>query len=236
MKQFTLFSIIVLLVLLSCEQRYSRKSFTIEGEIEGFTKGTIYLKKKQDTLFIAVDSFLVQDNGKFFLTDDLSSPEIYYLKIKEIPKDSLLVFGEEGILHLTSNIDKLVTHVSITGGNNHELLTEYKQMIAQFQDKQLDLFKANFDAEKAQDSVALDSLNRLYKNHIKRRYLYTTNFAVKHADQEVAPYIALTALYNANISLLDTVNNSLSERVKASKYGKQLDQFIRVIKKNEGVE
>ncbi len=81
--------------------------------------------------------------------------------------------------------------------------------------------------------MALDSLETAYKSLVRRRYLYTTNYAVKHADKEVAPYLALTELYNANISLLDTVNNSLSENIKNSKYGKQLDRFITVIRKNE---
>jgi len=40
-------------------------------------------------------------------------------------------------------------------------------------------------------------------------------------------------LYNANTKLLDTVNNSLSEKVKASKYGVELNTFIKNIKKTE---
>ena len=68
---------------------------------------------------------------------------------------------------------------------------------------------------------------------MRRRILFATNYAVSNADYEVAPYIALTALSNANIKLLDTVNNSLSESVKNSIYGKKLANFIARIKKNE---
>ena len=72
-----------------------------------------------------------------------------------------------------------------------------------------------------------------YNNLIKRKYLYTTNFAVQNAKYEVAPFLALTELYDANIHLLDTINNSLSKKVKASKYGKQLDNYITKIKETE---
>ena len=68
---------------------------------------------------------------------------------------------------------------------------------------------------------------------MKRRYFYTTNFAVKNADSEIAPYLALTELFDANIRLLDTINNSLSDKVRASKYGKELHEYIKDIKDKE---
>jgi hypothetical protein len=68
---------------------------------------------------------------------------------------------------------------------------------------------------------------------IKKRYLYTTNFSVNNGKSEVAPYLALTELFDANISLLDTVNNSLSNKVKKSIYGQKLENFIKNIKENE---
>ncbi|MEN8193137.1 MAG: hypothetical protein ABFS12_10000 [Bacteroidota bacterium] len=121
----------------------------------------------------------------------------------------------------------------VTGSSNHDLLEEYKEMIQHFTDQRLDLFKANIEAEREKDSIKLDSLNIVFKNVQRKKYLYTTNFAVNHADKEIAPYLALTELYNAKLMLLDTVNNSLTEEIKNSKYGKQLDRFIRVIRENE---
>jgi hypothetical protein len=70
-------------------------------------------------------------------------------------------------------------------------------------------------------------------NLLKRRYLFTVNFALNHKQSEVAPYLALTELYNAKIKFLDTINNVLTPQVKASKYGKNLQQFIDNIKKAE---
>ena len=79
----------------------------------------------------------------------------------------------------------------------------------------------------------MDLVSKKLKNLVKRKYLYTTNFAINNADHEVAPYIALTELNNATLKLLDTINNSLSPKVKKSTYGKQLDKFIATIKENE---
>ena len=59
------------------------------------------------------------------------------------------------------------------------------------------------------------------------------NFALNNNDSEVAPYLALTEIYNAKVHLLDTINNTLTAKVKESKYGKELQTFIDKIKKEE---
>lgn len=225
-----------LLVSISACKESKNTNFVVQGTIKGLNKGTIFLDKVKDTLIVAVDSFQVRDDGHFILGEDLDNPEIYYLRIKEIPKKKLLIFGGQSTVTVDALLDKFDYAAKVTGSENHDLLTEYKKMNQQFKDAKLDIFKANLEAEKANDKSTLDSLEIVFQNLNRRQYLYTTNFAVKHSDKEVAPYIALTELYNAKLSLLDTVNNSLTEDMKNSKYGKQLDRFVTIIKKNEGVE
>jgi hypothetical protein len=81
--------------------------------------------------------------------------------------------------------------------------------------------------------LIIDSVQSKINNLIKRKYFYTANFAVIHSDNEIAPYLALTELYDANIALLDTINNSLSPKIRDSKYGKKLEKFITEIKSKE---
>jgi hypothetical protein len=52
------------------------------------------------------------------------------------------------------------------------------------------------------------------------------NFAVTNNNSEVSPYLALTEIYDAQTKWLDTINNSLTPKVKDSKYGKALDGYI----------
>jgi len=228
-------SLILLFSFGSCKQT-KNTNFVLTGTIKGLTKGTVYLDRVKDTIIVAVDSFKVRDNGYFLLGEDIESPEIFYLRIKEVPNKKLLVFAEKGKIDVQTKLEKFDYSAKIKGSKNHDLLMNYKKMIQQFKDSKLELFKENLEAEKANNAKALDSLEIVFKSLNRRQYLYTTNFAVNNSDKEIAPYIALTELFNANLSLLDTVNNSLSEEIKNSKYGKQLDRFISVIKKNEGVE
>lgn len=236
MKHINFLSVLFLIITISSCNHSKNTNFLIQGTLKGLTKGTVYLEKVQDTLFVAIDSFQVRDNGHFILGENIESPEIYYLRVKEIPNKKLLIFGEKSIIKVESQLDRFDYSAKVTGSKNHDLLTTYKKMNQKFKDAKLNIFKANLEAEKANKEKVLDSLEIAFKSLNRRQYLYATNFAVNNADYEVAPYIALTELYNAKLSLLDTVNKSLSEKVKNSKYGKQLDRFIAVIKKNEGIE
>lgn len=72
-----------------------------------------------------------------------------------------------------------------------------------------------------------------YKRLVRRRVLFTTNFAINNADFEAAPYIAITEMYDATFQMLDTVNKSLTPKVKKSVYGKSLQNYLNQIKKSE---
>ncbi len=105
-------------------------------------------------------------------------------------------------------------------------------MSSKFQNQNLEIFKATFEAQRDNDQKKIDSLSKKSTQWLKRKHLYTTNFAISNSDSEVAPYLALTALTDANIQLLDTIQKSLSDRVKKSAYGKELNAFLNTIKEN----
>ena len=73
-------------------------------------------------------------------------------------------------------------------------------------------------------------------NLMKRRYLYALNFASTHGNNVIAPFIALTEVYDANILFLDTVASKLTDKVKASKYGKEFINLIATRKAEETTE
>ncbi|NQW36189.1 MAG: DUF4369 domain-containing protein [Flavobacteriales bacterium] len=221
---------LVMLGLFGCNSKQG--SMEVQVEVQGLKKGTAYLQKVVDTLMVTVDSVEVNGVDKFTLSDDVTSPEMYYISLANFDK-KILFFGEKGIIKVSTKLEKFDVAAKISGSKNQKLLDKYHAMIFKFNDQQLSLIEANFEAQKAKDQFVLDSIDKVSRSLIKRRYLYATNFAVTHPKSEVSAYIALADLYNANISLLDTINNSLSKKVKASKYGKKLEKFIADIKKDE---
>ena len=221
--------VIVSIVIFACSDK-KENSMLVQGEIKNLKKGTLYLLKVKDTLLVAVDSIALDGVSTFALTDEIESPEIYFLSLGKSQNKQISFFGEKGTITINTKLDKFRFGATINGLTNQELLEEYNEMASQFNNKRLDLIKADFEVKKSDDSLKIDSIKNLINGLIKRRYYYTTNFAVNHADNEIAPYLALTELYDANIALLDTINNTLTPKVKASKYGKKLEEFITDIK------
>jgi hypothetical protein len=216
----------------ACSEK-KENTMIINGEIKSLKKGTVYLQKMKDTILISVDSVALDGINTFSLTDQVESPEIYYISLKDAPGKEISFFGEKGVTSIKTKLDKFNFGATIIGQTNQQLLEKFNEMDRKFRDKRLDLVKSDFDAKKSGDSTLIDSIGKVIKNLIKRRYYYTTNFAVTHADKEIAPYLALKELYNANIALLDTIDQTLTPKIKASKYGQQLNKFITSIKKNE---
>ncbi|QTD38221.1 DUF4369 domain-containing protein [Polaribacter batillariae] len=225
--------ILVAILAIACSSKKDG-NMIVEGNIKGLKKGTLYLQKMQDTVLVSVDSITVFGDGNFRLTDNVASPEIYYLTFNgNVTNKRILFFGNKGTITIKDNIELFGFNPEITGSKNQLILNDYMKINSKFQSQSLEFVKKEFDARKENNKSLLEKLEKDYQNMIKRRYLYTTNFAVTNANFEVAPYIALTELYDANIKLLDTINNSLSEDVKNSTYGKRLDKYIKEIKEKE---
>lgn len=225
-------SLVIIAVLVSCTKE-KKGSMMVSGEIKGLKKGTLYLQKIKDTVLIAVDSINLDGVNTFSLSDELDSPEIYFLNLDNSTVRTIPFFGDMGLIEINTRLDKFVVGAEVKGQENQQLLEEYNNMISQYGNKNLDLIKAEFDAKKDNDSIKMDSVQQQLINLTKSKYRYTANFAISHGDREIAPYLALTQLYNANLVWLDSINSSLTKDVKSSKYGQQLDDFIAELKSKE---
>jgi len=221
-----------LIIFYSCSSEENENTMYVRGSIKGLKKGTLYLQKQMDSIVVSVDSVSVNGTENFMMTDVIISPEMYYLTLGKGLK-KIAFFGEKDTISIRSNLDRFVTKAKVSGSENQDLLDDYYAIMKKFNDQNLDLIKEEFEARKSGVQDSVDLVAKKLKSLNRRKYLYTTNYAVHNGDFEVAPYIALTELVNANIKLLDTINNALSPEIKNSKYGKQLNIFITEIKENE---
>lgn len=220
-----------LILFYSCSSE-NENTMYVKGSIKGLKKGTLYLQKQMDSIVVSVDSVSVNGTENFMMTDVVNSPEMYYLTLGKGLK-KIAFFGEKDTISIRSKLDRFVTKAKVSGSENQDLLDDYYAIIKKFNDQNLDLIKEEFEARKTGVQDSVDLVAKKLKSLNRRKYLYTTNYAVHNSDYEVAPYIALTELVNANIKLLDTINNALAPEIKNSKYGKQLNIFITQIKENE---
>jgi len=222
----------LLLLIVACSKEKELGNMVVQGKIKGIKKGTLYLKKMRDTLIVSVDSIRLFGKDSFTLTDNITSPEMYFLSLDQ-NQSTLSFFGEEGIITINDQVEKFGVSPVIEGSINQKILESYKEVAKKFQGKQLDLLAANMQAQKDRDLETSQSLRKKAEKQNLKKYIYTINFALNNVDTEAAAYITLTELVNANVKYLDSINNSLTEKVQQSYYGKKLADFVSTIKETE---
>ena len=202
----------------------------VKGSVEGLRKGKLYLQKMQDTLLVSVDSTTVNGTPDFQFQTPIETDEVFYLYLDKEDGDSLndriLFFGEKGEIQINTLLKTFESSAEITGSKNQELLQEYISFNRKFNDQNLDLMEDFYKAQIAQNKERTDSLQQKMDNLLKRRYLYTINFAANNTDKNIAPYLALTQVYDANLSLLDSIAIKMTPEVRASKYGKEFINYL----------
>lgn len=229
----TLVLLSVFILLFSCSKE-KETNMIVRGQIKGLKKGKLYLQKMKDTLLVSVDSLTLKGTELFELKDFVESPVLYYLTFDaNNTKKSILFFGEQGTITINDKVENFGLFPEISGSKNHDIFAKYNLISQKFQTQNLELIKKDFDAKKAKDENLVKQIEEEYKRLLKRRVLYTANFAISNSDSEVAPYLGLTELYDAALPLLDTLNSSLSDKVKNSEYGKRYQKYLDTIKKKE---
>lgn len=211
------------------------KDLVVKTNIKGLKKGTVYLKRVVDTVMVTVDSVIVNGNPEFELYADLDEADMFFLDLDKNSKeeDRIRFFSDKGVVEINTTLKNFVTDAKITGSEHQKVLEEYQQLMSRLNNRNLDLIKERFEAGKRGDTSIVNSIEKKQNSLIRNRYLQTVNFALNHKDSEVAPYLALSEIYDANTNLLDTINKSLAPKIKASKYGKELLKFINERKKTE---
>lgn len=219
-----------ILILVSCTDKKSDKNFVLTGNIKGLKKGTLYIQRIKDTVLVAIDTIKINGDSHFTSEFDLQSPEMLYLfldrGVTNSVDNNILFFAEPGKMNLETSLEYFTADTKITGSENQALFDEFSKVKSKFTEQNLELIEKKINAYKAKNTIEVGKIEKQQKQNTKRRYLYATNFAVNHADHEVAPYLALTEIYNINLKYLDTIQKAMTPKVAQSLYGKKLNEFI----------
>lgn len=236
MKKISI-AFIAITLLFACSEKKSENNLHLTGNIKGLKKGTLYVQRVTNNKLVALDTIAINGNSQFETDIELQSPEMLYLFLDRGVSNSLdnnlLFFAEPGDISIETNLENYIADAKVTGSKNQDLYYEYKKVDKRFQDESLTLIEKKFNAMKNKNESELTSIVAKQETNIKRKYLYATNFAINNKDYEVAPYIALSEIYDINLKYLDTIHKSMSPKVAQSLYGKKLTEYIASIKKQQ---
>jgi hypothetical protein len=223
--------------LFACSEKKLENNLHLTGNIKGLKKGTLYVQRVANNKLIALDTIAIDGSSKFETDIELKSPEMLYLFLDRGVSNSLdnnvLFFAEPGNVNIETNLENYIADAKVTGSKNQDLYYEFKKVDNRFQDEELDLIEKKFKAMKSNNAAEAAKVSAKQESNIKRKYLYATNFAINNKEHEIAPYIALSEIYDINIKYLDTIQKSMSPKVAKSLYGKKLTEYIASIKKQQ---
>ena len=223
-----IFILLIVLTIASCSD--SKQEMKLSGNVKGLKKGTLLLQKIQDSTLVSVDSVEIDGDPNFTFVKEISSPEVYYLYLRlkdgTLREDRIPFFAEPGEIAINTSLKNFGNEFIIRGSENEKALDSYKKLMQRFSDRDLDLIKEELNARKDGSDSLIEAIERKKLTALSSKYLATVNFAMNNKDKEVAPYLLLTEIYDANVKYLDTVYKALTPKVKDSKYGTVLESFI----------
>ncbi|MDC6364279.1 MULTISPECIES: DUF4369 domain-containing protein [Flavobacteriaceae] len=217
------------MLVLSCEKN-TESTMTISGNVKGLKKGTLYLQQFKDSTLVALDSLEIEGDGAFTFSEELESPDIFYLYLKKQDNndinDRITFFGEPGQITINTTWKTFDTDPKISGSASHDKFSEFNEMISKFNIRDIALAQQASLPDFQGDSTALDSLQKLADINLVRRYRYALNFGLNNGDSYATPYIMMAEASDANPKYLDSVYNALTPEVATSKYGKVFQDFL----------
>lgn len=220
---------VVIILLTACSQQ--TKKMMVSGNIIGLQKGTLYLQHVQDTNYVTLDSLVMNSTTNFRLGCNLEEAEMLYLSLSEdISADRISFFGSNGNTNINTTLKRFKFDAQIYGGPQQELLESYYEIMNRFKNQRLEFIKEKINAQKDLNLELAEKIQLKIDNVITRSYLYSINFAINNKQSEVAPYVAVAEVYDANIKYLDTINSVLPKNIADSKYGIILEDYITKIK------
>lgn len=227
-----LIALLSIVTIFACSETKKEGNLHIQGEVKGLKKGKLFIQKVVDSTIVNLDTIALNGSSTFESNLQLDSPEMLYLVVdrgqtKNNDDNTLLFFAEPGNIKINTDLEYFLAKSKVTGSKNHELYEEYKDIITQFNDQQLELLTEQIMGTKGNKNYNAEANQAKQDALLKKRYLYAANFAATHADHEVAPYIALTDIVDMQPTFLKEIHKKMTPEVAKSLYGKKFTEFLK---------
>ncbi|MGV3459314.1 MAG: redoxin domain-containing protein [Flavobacterium sp.] len=230
MKKYVLF-LAAAGMIASCN-RLAENEFEIEGKIDKSLDGKNVILEKQGGYmgFVPVDTAKVE-NGKFVFKGTVTDPELHFVNIEGMQGKVELIL-EHGEIEL--DVDKDSIFKTKQGGTfNNEKLNEYYTDINKIRKKMIDFQKKNQDAMmkayKANDTVAMSKLNKVYSEISKEMQDNAYKFVEKNPKAYITVLLIkqMAGMQSKPMSEIKKYYDALDADLKKTKEGKELGEMIK---------
>ncbi len=219
--------LVIVSLFIACSSHNKKGNLLVKGTVKGLRLGTLQIKQLQNDSLVSIDSIKVDGNEKFEFHTNIDQPQVMLLELPEVKDGRILFFAApQDTIRIFAYVESFGINPIIKGGVNQTKLNEFNKMMKQFSNKEMDLFKAKFDATKQHLLDEADSLDKKLNNLKRKRQLYALNFIFRNKDQAIAPYIAMMQFYD-NKKALDTIYKTLPDEIKQINYAKKIKKILK---------
>lgn len=240
MKKILLF-LSVAAIAVSCN-KLSESEFEIAGTTDNSLSGKNAILQKQDPAsgIVPVDTVKIEE-GKFVFKGKAESPSLHFVTVEGVPAAGINFVLENGSIELT--IDKDSIQKSKRGGSfNNEKMQELMDGTAKFNTEQLKFQKKNvaaFEAARAaKDTVTTNRLTKENAAFDDQKIAFAEEFLKKNPKAYMNIHIInqIASTGRRTHEQLTKLYNTIDPELKKSAEGKEVENNLANIKKNEDAQ
>ncbi len=227
-KSFYFLSFIFLLIL-SCDtnsKQIDAGKFHLKIEIDGISKGTkVLLKKQESNSTILMDSAVV-DQNKVEFKGSIDTPLMLGVFLDDIP-GKLLVLVDQGTTFVTVHKDSLFAP-TINGSKLNDELQEFKKGSEKIVSKIGDLFIQIQKARAENDLQKINEINNKMRAINDENTRYSLNYAKNNPNSFISSIVLQSVLRipEVDVEEVNIIYSGFSEDVKKSEYSKNIFNFL----------
>lgn len=205
--------------------------FTINGTVEGYDSGAVFLKKRVTGEWIDVDS-TESAQGKFSLKGKIEAPEMYYIFFGEERKRSSLFVENSDIIFSVKTED--LRNPDVKGSKAQDAYKQFTDEIKSFEDKLKNLYQEYMAAQKDDNKELLAQIDSTYEVISDDKTTFVKNYIGTNNKSVATPYILYRELSSSiEVNELDSLFKLMDASLSTSPYYIIVDDKIKVLRNVE---
>ena len=218
---------ITFLMMVQCKKGIpsaSEGEFKIDGKLAGLSEGTLYLQKNINGEKVAIDSVQLKNQEQFSFKGKIDHPDVYWLQVKgNIP---MAIFLEPGKgVAFRAHIDSIQLYKAY-GIETQKDLSRFSRYIYSRDVAYNDYEQAYLVAKQNNDTYGAESWAVKMENNRRSRTNLALNFAIRNPKTQIAPWIGINYLAEAQPRYLDTLYSKMNDSIKKTYYGKEFKKYL----------
>jgi len=218
--------LLISLAVASCTMQPTKKTaYSINVNLQGLDKGTVYLQQRVSGEMIKLDS--ADAAAPISFKGNIEMAEVYYLGIKD-KRGNIPVFVDAADINVTGNIDSL-RQVKINGSPAQDELDAFNEQIDSFNGQLKSLFDEYDKADKEQNEELKGQLEKQIDGLRKEKLDFTFKLITENKTSIAAALLASQNRSYFELTQLESITAGFDPSIEQSIYVQNLKENVSAL-------